>query len=84
MKQWIVDFWETFWLEHAFCLHSKPVAFMLAVWNGTAYRTFWRLRVCYCNWQGHDWEENGYANPDSGAIVMDCKRCGYHVSHTLY
>ncbi len=34
-----------------------------------------------CRWKGHAWEDHGYAGPESGAIDMECSRCGkcFHV-----
>ncbi len=42
------------------------------------------IKGLYCKRYGHDLEDNGYANPDSGAMIMDCKRCGQHWHHQLY
>jgi len=30
-----------------------------------------------CAVRGHDLEDEGYANPESGCIDMVCQRCGY-------
>lgn len=38
----------------------------------------------YCEVHGHDFEDHGYAEPDSGAIDLDCRRCGFSVHHQLY
>lgn len=37
-----------------------------------------------CEHTHHDWEEHGYAGPESGAIDMECKRCGHNIHHQLY
>jgi hypothetical protein len=37
-----------------------------------------------CKIKGHDWHEDGYCGPDSGAIDMECKRCGESHHHQLY
>ena len=42
------------------------------------------LRIV-CRIYGHDWEDLGYATPESGCIDMVCKRCGYGPgAHWLY
>lgn len=57
------------------------------------WRAHWNVASCYvigwllqlrCRFSGHDLEDNGYAGPDSGAIHMDCKRCGMSWHTQLY
>ena len=43
------------------------------------------LIVVYCDNHGHDLEDDGsYANAESGADLLRCKRCGCSWSHTYY
>lgn len=37
-----------------------------------------------CKVRGHEWIEDGYAGPDSGAMYMSCSRCGESHTHILY
>ena len=40
--------------------------------------------VTICTHKGHDWVDESYGGPESGAMDMYCDRCGYHFHHQLY
>jgi len=43
------------------------------------------FKTWLCSKRGHQWEDHGYATPDSGCIDMVCSRCGYSAGrHILY
>jgi len=42
------------------------------------------IRLFVCKLKGHDWEDTSHADPDSGYISMDCRRCGQGFCHYLY
>jgi len=44
----------------------------------------YKLIMLPCKIVGHKWEVHSYGNPDSGAISMECTRCGLTVHETLY
>ena len=35
----------------------------------------WTFKRVWCRITDHKWVDEGYAGPDSGAIVMVCQRC---------
>ena len=37
-----------------------------------------------CRFLDHDFEDHGYAGPESGCIDVECKRCGYGFREWLY
>jgi len=68
-------------------MNSKKPNWLLLVIN-----LFWSLyymaitTILYqiCLRYGHDLVDEGYAGPDSGAIDMVCKRCGWSSHVQLY
>lgn len=61
--------------------YVENVGWLRAFWNvASCYVIGWFLQLL-CRIFGHDLEDNGYANPDSGAIHVECNRC-YQSWHT--
>ena len=46
------------------------------------YRHVQRLRTCEA--EGHDWEEDGYFNPERGYIGVTCRRCNAYSFQRLF
>lgn len=44
----------------------------------------YNLKEKICRAKGHKFIDEGYANPESGKIVMSCSRCGWSTSSILY
>lgn len=42
------------------------------------------IQMRICEKFGHKLEDEGYATPDSGAIIMVCTRCGWSHKTILY
>lgn len=70
------DWWDA--KEISVCYSNRPALFefflILICW-GWIYH--YCIAVPLCKIKDHDWEDEGYASPDSGCIDMVCQRCGY-------
>ena len=69
-------------MAHAYGVHPWWV-WLLPSWMWHGMRHLWARLVC--KFRGHEWEDEGWATPDSGCIDMVCQRCGYSPGrHWLY
>ena len=83
----LADDWSDYLCE---CHYStkKPLPYL--VWlpvNWLNDKTYvWRIHaeIAYCETFGHNYEESGYAGPESGCIDVYCTRCGHGWHHQLY
>ena len=66
--------------------HPKLRAFVDEVnpWSWWRVKEIVGTRICKLRGQ-HVWgDDTGYAGPDSGAVEMECKCCGYGFRNVLY
>lgn len=78
MKSAIKEHWAIYAMECA-CEDKRPTVLGFIARMIEAGYAIMRCRIL-----GHDFEDEGYANPDSGAIIMVCQRCGLTHRHRLY
>ena len=69
------------------CMGNKTPERLLFLIN-ILYILFWMVKVTVlektCKRKGHDWIDESYGGPDSGAMAGTCKRCGYSFHTQLY
>lgn len=65
-------------------LKKDRESFIKFTFNFTVIYFSYKVKRRMCEKIGHKFVDEGYANPDSGAIVMSCRRCGWSSSLTLY
>lgn len=44
----------------------------------------WVAAVVICRIKGHEWVDESYGGPESGAMAGRCERCGHSFHHQLY
>jgi len=44
----------------------------------------WLTKNIICRFKGHDFESTDYATPDTGAMGLECRRCGFGGTEILY
>ena len=44
----------------------------------------WVKAVVTCRIKGHEWVDDSYGGPESGAMSGHCERCGHSFHHQLY
>ncbi len=54
------------------------------VWYCIRETVMWQIRKLVCRIKGHDFVDTSYATPDTGAMGMECQRCGFGGTTILY
>jgi len=69
--------------EHQHKPHKPRLLFFICkeVWWRTAQ---WFTKNIICRFKGHDYEDTGYATPNTGAMGLECRRCGHGGTTVLY